>query len=188
MNLKIFDTKIIVPTKCGTRYCEQIFPTYVHGWDWNWYHDNQILTESYWMIYRHPMEHLISALQTEMLMVFNGLDTISMEGVLDKFISTGGTTHYSNQICQDIYLHWERNPIYFHPIELGDLTKTLQTLGYPTIEFDASDYSFSNLPIVRTKEECLFFLKLHYPQYWNTLLSYVEKDIPYYQKLQEQCK
>jgi hypothetical protein len=183
MNFKIFDDKIVVPTKCGTRYCEQIFPTYENVWDYHWYPSKDILNKTYWIVYRHPIKHLISALQTEMLMVFNGNDSSTIEMILDRFLSDSGTTHWSNQICQDLYNHWSKNHRKVNLIEINDLSSTLESLGYGIVDFNESDYAFNNLPILKSKEECIEYIKQHHPQHWDTLYSYALKDVLYYEKL-----
>lgn len=183
MNMKIFDGRIIVPLKCGTRYCERIFSKYDLIWDYHWYPNKDILNKPHWMVYRHPMNHLISALQTEMLMVFNHRDDSSIGMVLDRFLSDGGTGHWSNQICQDLYNHWSNNHRIVNLIEIKDLTSTLESLGYGVVEFDENDYAFKTQPNLKSKEECVEYVKRYHPKEWELLYSYALKDIVYYEKL-----
>ena len=183
MNMKIFDGRIVVPLKCGTRYCERIFSTYDLVWDYHWYPNKDILNQSYWIVYRHPIKHLISALQTEMLMVFNHRDDSSIGMVLDRFLSDGGTGHWSNQICQDLYNHWSNNHRKVNLIEIENLSSTLESLGYGVVEFDESDYAFKTQPNLKSKEECVEYVKTHHPTEWELLYSYALKDVVYYEKL-----
>ena len=183
MNMKIFDGKIVVPLKCGTRYCESIFSSYEEVWDYHWYPTKTIINKPHWIAYRHPTSHLISALQTEMLRVFNNIENSSIEIVLDRFLSEFGTGHWSNQICQDLHNHWSKNHRMVNLIEIKDLTSTLESLGYGVVEFDKSDYAFNNLSILKSKEECVEYIKQHHPNHWELLHSYALKDVVYYEKL-----
>jgi len=68
-------------------------------------------------------------------------------------------------------------------IEIKDLTSTLESLGYGVVEFDKSDYAFNNLSILKSKEECVEYIKQHHPNHWELLHSYALKDVVYYEKL-----
>jgi hypothetical protein len=183
MNFKIFDDKIVVPTKCGTRYCESIFPTYELVWSNHWYIDDSILNKNYWIVYRNPMEHLISALQTEMAMVVNGHEKSTLNDVIDRFCREEGTGHWCKDVCKDLHTLWYNNQSCVNLIELNDLSNTLQSIGYTPIEYNKKEYDFDYLHNKWNKDDYINYIKKNRPKEWKWLEWCASKDMVYYERL-----
>lgn len=184
MTFKIFDDKIVVPLKCGTRYCESIFPSCETVWDTLWYADESIINKNYWMVYRHPMEHLISALQTEMAMVLNGHDTTkTLNDIIDRFCREKGTGHWGRDVCKSLHTYWYNNQSYVNLIELKDLSNALQSFGYNTIEYNKKEYDFDYLHNEWDKEDCVNYVIENRPKEWEWLKWCASNDMDYYDRL-----
>ena len=183
MNYKIFDDKIIVPVKCGTRYCEKIFPTYDDSSNGTIYRYGKFRSKPYWHVYREPISHLISALHTELLSVWNGVEDMSVEALLDRFTRDGGTTHWTRDVCKKLHNFWSYNRHIVNLVELSQLTSTLETLGYATIDYNETDYDFKHYKNWYSKEECVDLIQRKYPQHWELLYSCALEDTVYYEKL-----
>ena len=187
MNYKIFDDKIITPVKCGTRYLEKMFPIYKHSSHNTIYREEGYKKKEYWYLYRSPMEHIVSALQTEFLSVLNGVEKLSIEELLKRFqrgINDGfGTTHWCPQLCERLHTHWSYNKRVVHLVELTDLTPTLISIGYDVIQYDKDDYDFKHYKIWWSKDECVNFVKENHPMAWEYLYNTALIDNEYYIKL-----
>lgn len=188
MNYKIFDDRIIVPCKCGTRYCEKIFPTYEDSSNSTIYRHTKFKYKEYWYVYREPISHLYSALQTEMLSVWNGVEDVSMESLLDRFCQQGGTTHWSHNVCKKLHYHYSRNSKFVRLVELPELTPTLESLGYEVVNFNETDYDFKYYHIWYSKEECVQWVKDNFPEHWELLFASATEDVIYYEKLKKREK
>ena len=187
MNYKIYDDKIIVPVKCGTRYCDKIFPSSENSSQWQ-YREWKIRNNLYWHVYRSPIPHLISALQTEMLSIWTRIEDVTIESLLDRFCSNAGTTHWSHNVCKNLHTHWSYRTKFTNLVELSELTSTLESLGYDVIEFKEKDYDFKHYRIWKSKDECVEYVKINHPEHWEFLYTSALEDDVYYQKLNNREK
>ena len=180
MNLKVYDNKIIAPCKCGTRYLDKI---------WREYEDSSELTifgnskwkkfEGYY-IFRPPMEHLVSALHTEIL---GREDYESVDDIIDRFLSKKGTTHWSGNMYKGLWEYCSYNKK-VKPIPLSQLTKLVKSLGIEPPKYDKTDYEFRHLDTKWvSKETIVKDIQRDYEIEWEWLTKLVEDDEIYYEKI-----
>jgi hypothetical protein len=185
MHVQIYDNKIIAPNKHGTRFLNQVFDfKYEDGDQLEIFKTYKWLTADVWFVYREPMEHLISALHTEIITKLNNSKDSNIQNVINDFVSQYGTTHWHPQLLQQLYDTWLRyNKNKFKIIELKNLSNLLIDLGYNIPEFNYSDYQFNDIPIKLTKENIVEIVKTDFPNEWNYLIKMVNIEKEFYNKL-----
>jgi hypothetical protein len=180
MNVKVYGNKIIAPCKCGTRYLDKI---------WNVYEDISEMTifrnpkwkrfEGYY-IYRPPMEHLVSALHTE---IITREDWQSVDDIIDLFLRPIGTTHWSPYMYKGLWEYISANKR-VKGIPLSQLTTLVKKLGMDAPKWDKSEYEFRHLDDKwLSKETVLKDIQRDYEIEWEWLVSCVEEDGVYYDKI-----
>ena len=185
MNLKIYDNKIAAPVKHGTRFLDKIFDiwTDTHAKTiYNDYMHESFVNKEIWFIYRDPMEHLVSALQTEI--INNGVSDLTISDVISNFIRIEGTSHWDRDILKELYYVWNR--VYdkgFNVVELKELSNLLIELGYNVPEFDYQEFQFQHLHNWISKEDVVLLVKTNFPKEWEYLMSIVESENQFYYKL-----
>jgi len=177
MNIQVFENKIIAPNKCGTRYLRLIFEhkQFTHLFL------PKIKGKTYFII-REPLEHLKSALHTELLGV---KDTIEFDKKFNRFLSETGTIHYVNNLYQIIYFYKEKNPN-CKIVELHNLSDLLMDLGY-NIPYNKWNYNLSTEYADWWVNKDTFFSKLKhkYPTQVGILENWIKIQNEYYDLLIE---
>lgn len=189
MNLKIYDNKIAAPAKHGTRFLDKIFETYIPSHVETIYKEYiGLRTKSpIWFIYRDPMEHLVSALHTEI--INKGLDNLSIATTINNFMCPSGTTHWDTDILKDLHYVWNR--VYkngFNVVELKELSNLLIQLGYKVPEFDYAEFQFKHLDNWVSKEDIVQMVQRDFPKEWEYLMSIVESENEFYYKLKNKIQ
>lgn len=174
MNIRLFGNKIFAPNKCGTRYLQFIFShqQFTHLFL------PKIENECYFII-REPLEHLKSALHTEL---YNIVEKDDFEKKLDNFISDVGTIHYVHNLYHTIYLYKQKN-LNCDIVQLSNLSNLIQTLGY-NIPYNKENYDFSK-EYTNYIDKDTFFNKIK-EKHKNKILvleEYVIKEQIWYNKL-----
>lgn len=180
-----FDDKIIAPLKCGTRYLRSLdltyVPIYLNSDDWKRAYENK------WelIVLRDPIDHLKSALKTEILNMLNGHDLwegMTIEKILDRFLEEDGCDHWSGNLYRNIYELWAHQNCSPKIIHLDDLSyfTSIKNINIPFIK---EKYDFSNFKISMGKEEILDMIKEDYPSHFNRLIEQMENDSKYYANL-----
>lgn len=191
MHLQIFDNKIIAPNKHGTRFLNQIF-------NFKYEDANQLeifnlpkwKTKESYFIYRDPMEHLISALHTEVIVFLEQTNIKEkndyykvIENVLNNFIK-GDVTHWCGDLLEGLYNMWNvSNKNKFKVIELKNLSPLLIGLGYTITDYSIIDYEFKTKEFWVSKETIKNTIKTIWPDKWEYLMKIVEKEQEFYYKL-----
>lgn len=181
MNVKVYDNRIIAPCKCGTRYLDKI---------WDEWEDTSELTifvdEKKWksfsgyFIYRPPMEWFVSALHTE---IINRKDTESVDDILDRFLSPKGTTHWADKTLKGMWELISSNRR-IKPIPLSQLSVLVRKLGITPPKYDAKEYDFHYLEERWIpKETIIKDIERDYPIEWEWLMSCIEEEEVYYNKI-----
>lgn len=174
MIIKLFNNKIFVPNKCGTRYLQKYynFKEFEHRFLPN------IKNETYFII-REPIEQLKSALHTELL---NYRNTNNFDKRFMNFLSQNGTVHYSNSLYKSIFLYKQKNKE-CKIININELNELIKKLGNIP-EYDKKNYDFSNeVENWIDKNKFYEYLKNMWPNEISILenWSYIENE--YYKKL-----
>lgn len=174
MIIKLFNNKIFVPNKCGTRYLQKYykFKEFEHMFLPN------IKNETYFIV-RKPIEQLKSALHTELLQ-YRNMENFDKRFI--NFLSKNGTVHYSNYLYKSIFLYKQKNEK-CKIINIDELNALIEKLGN-TPKYDKKNYDFSNeVENWVDKNEFYEYLKIRWPKEISILenWSYIENE--YYEKL-----
>lgn len=180
MNVKVYGGKVIAPCKCGTRYLDKIWRDYENT------SERDIFTKSKWKyfegywIYRPPMEHLISALHTE---IIDRRDDESVDDILDRFLSPKGTTHWSDGLYRGMWEFISRNRK-VKPIPLSQLTTLVKKIGWEVPKYDSKDYDFKHLGDKwLSKETVIKDIQRDYEIEWEWLSSCIDEEEKYWNKM-----
>jgi hypothetical protein len=179
MILKLYnDRTILAPLKCGSRYLEKVFgkaDEEIGLLDLNKKLHIEGLTL---IVLRSPIEHLASALHTEILSAYGTSKTI--DEVLDTFLISNEnrfwqSTHWNQRLYSEIYWYWRRNRNYVTIRQLKNLSSYIEDLGIPNIpEYDSSEYDFhGSYKYWCSKEDMMFFIKNNYETHWNNLMNQI---------------
>lgn len=179
MNVKVYGGKIIAPCKCGTRYLDKIWDEYENTSEMyifelpKWKGFN-----GYW-IHRPPMEHLISALHTE---IIDRRDDESIDDIIDGFLSKKGTTHWSDGLYKGLweFISYNRK---VKPIPLSQLTKLVRSLGIEPPHYDSKEYEFNHIDRWVSKETVIKDIQRDYEVEWEWLTSCIEEEEKYYEMI-----
>ncbi len=179
IRLSIYNNKILVPAKCGSRFLDTI-------WDnkkdisINQIFDFDIET----MIVRNPYEHLSSALHTELLHIWNKewMD-VDESNTLKNYTQIDNGSHYQLNLYKTLYEFWDKNNRSVEIVKLNNLTDFIKDVGTP-YNFDENDYNWKPIfDIWRTKEEIMDYVKETYPEIYNFLMEHIQKEIDFYNKM-----
>jgi hypothetical protein len=189
MNYKLYDDTICAPVKHGTRFLDKIFPTYVDchaSTIYNGYLGEQT-KKPIWFIYRDPMEHLVSALHTEI--INKNVSNFTTPDVISHFVCEGCTTHWDKNILKELYNTWDKvHKNGFNIVELKELSNLLIDLGYNVPEYDYKEYQFHHMRSWISKEDVVLMVQTDFPKEWEYLMSIVESENDFYYKLNNKIR
>lgn len=176
------NNEIIAPLKCGTRYLRSLgLPQYsIYANDTCWYRAYE--TNWKFIILRNPLEHLKSALQTELLNLYNGhnlWDGMTTEMVLDRFISKDGCDHWSGNMYKMIYELWISQNKQSKIINLNDMSYFVSNMGY-YIPFVKNRYNFTKSEIWMSKNDIFKMIEEKYNTHYVELIRLNELNVYYY--------
>lgn len=170
MYFKIYNNEtIIAPSKCGTRFLDKTFPNDSEGID------IRNINVPLWMrlpnlkaiIVREPLQHLESAVHTEILTRYyndeerDTTQPLDVDTIIDRFCYDWKgelyqkenmrsskryfleTTLWAYNLYEIMYKIWIRNPRSIDVISLKELSSYLNTIGIETPEYDNKDYDFT---------------------------------------------
>jgi hypothetical protein len=190
MHFKLYDNKLLVPMKCGTRYLDLIFKNNQVGFDLIELKQSLFLPNITDMIIRPPMEHLVSALHTEILTAYNNTNEnkdipVDLSSIINEFCMYEKTdlqnTHWRYDTYEMLYWLWRRNKNNINIIELKDLSSYLEKLNIKKLpKYDLRDYDFHHQTNWCSKDELMLFIKTNYPEHWDNLMTQVEKADVFY--------
>ena len=203
MVIEIFNGEIGVPAKCGTRFFSktQKNPDRMEGY---WSREvtslvtslptNIINTEfqtaeklnwevwrclKYFVI-RNPMEHLMSALHTDMVTCLWDISEIKI--VLDKYLSEYGDTLYHPNLYCLLYILFKELKINPKCMDISEVSLFISNSGFD-IQYDKDEYSFKDTINWKSKEEGIELVKTNFPIEWDKLVRHTIKDTEYYNYL-----
>jgi hypothetical protein len=182
---KIFNNQILVPLKCGSTYMEMVYPNDIVdvGYDELLY-----IKDITTIIIREPLEHLQSALHTEILMWYalNPKESLSVDTatpLIKKFINTDsnpeGTTHWDVNYYEHLYKFWKRNHSTIKIVKVSDLSPFLKENYDVDLVHDKFSYGIPAIGgkfkyVYTTKQKISKWIEETMPDIWNELI----KDIP----------
>lgn len=184
MTIFRIDNKILAPLKCGTRYLRTLglpFDTIdMNTNDWN----SMPNIDWQMIVIRNPIEHLKSALQTELLNLYNGhrlWEGMTTKSVLDRFLSDGGCDHWNGVMYKKLYELWIHKNKSIKIIDLKDLSYFISTMGYYK-PYDKQKFDFTNRSVWYSKETIIEMLEKNYSKQYEALINLMESDAIYYNK------
>ncbi len=185
MRFKIFNNQILVPLKCGTTYMEIVYPNNVvdAGYDELLY-----IKDITTIIIREPLEHLQSALHTELLGWYHlhpneRLSTETVTPLIKNFINTDlnpfGTTHWDINYYEHLYKFWKQNRNTLKVVHISDLTDFIKKEYEIDIPHNKFSYGIPALSskfkyVYTTKQKLSKWIEETLPELWNELV----KDLP----------
>lgn len=173
MDIKIFDKRILAPSKCGTRYLRKVyndirFDINVHG-------VNNITH----IVIRNPYEHFKSAIHTEYLNYKN--TPADINHIILGASSKNGIGHWHPNTYQFLYSIFIKNPK-IQIIDLINLSKFLNSEGH-SIVYDKSEYDWSDLDVWESKDDILQKLKINFKSEFEIIDKKLKLEFDYYTKL-----
>lgn len=146
MNVKLFNNDTIVaPLKCGTRQLEELFGTPM-SLSTDMLKRNLTLNNIETMIVRPPIEHMKSAIHTELLSLMRNdhlrTDSLELRDFVENFFQWG-SSHWEPDMYEYLYKFWNRND-YINIVQLKDLSEFIYGLTGQTIIHKPNDWNFSN--------------------------------------------
>jgi hypothetical protein len=194
MKFRVVNNEILVPLKCGSTYLESIYPNNII--DIN-YCDLPNLKGISTIILREPIEHLQSALHTELLgwLHDNPAKNFSTETVIpliNNFITRPGnpvgTTHWDINYYEHLYNFWKHNRNTLKVIHLSNLTDFIKQEYGIDIPHDKFSYGIRAWGgkfkyAYTSKEKLSKWIEETLPELWNELVKDLPKAEKFYNHL-----
>ena len=190
MNFHVVNDEILVPVKCGSTYLDRIFPNnIVNIW---FYRDLINLKGISTIIIREPLEHLQSALHTELLnWLFDNptekIEPNNMIPLISNFLGNG-TTHWDINYYEHIYKFWKQNKDTIKIVHVSNLTDFLKQKYGIDIPHDKFGYGISRLAgkfkyAYTSKEKLSKWIEETLPELWNEVVKDLPKAEKFYNHL-----
>lgn len=222
MTYHIYDSKILAPSKCGSRYLDTIFNIkqynivkkvtvlpkgtklntftpppklkeefFVKEWkEWELSKWNSVK----WIVIRPPEELTISAINTELLLLWNNGTTLLNEErkLVDNILLTK-QGHYDPTLFRQLYFFYstsnnQGNKIKF--IHLKDLTQfASEHLAFTEdLSNNVELHDFSNFPIFMSKGDMMDYFKRIYFKEWSTIEDNIRVETFFWELIQKNCE
>ena len=180
MNVKVYDSGIIAPCKCGTRFLDSVCNLVEDTSEGDIFGKPQWKGFAGWIIYREPFEWMVSALHTEIL---NRMEGEIVEDILERFLRDGGTTHYCDTTLKRMW-EWLSMNRKCKGIPLSQLSKLLRTLGIETEKWNEKYWDFHHLDDKwMSKEDMIKGIERDYPIEWEWLNAAVKDEEVYWNRI-----
>ena len=177
--LNVYDNFIMCSSKCGSRYLDVIWKDKIRI-PANQL-PNETLTTEY-IVVREPHGHLITALHTDLLHVWNdGWPGTTDQNVIDNLVSAGGG-HYSLNLYKWIYEYWENTNRHAKIIDLSELTSLMEQNGH-SLEYEKTDYDWNYFDIWKTRGEIEEYVSQTFPKEYQIMMERLESEKEYYNML-----
>ncbi len=174
VDIKIFDGRILAPSKCGTRYLLNCWK----GVQWNKSDNVEDITH---MVIRNPYEHFKSAIHTEYYNNYKINPTIM--NTLVKECLNGGVGHWNPNLYKVLYeVKKLNNDVKI--IDLKNLSEFVKEEGFD-IPFDETNYDWHEHPNWKNKDEFWDIFKFMYPYEVEFIEKKLAMDYELYEKLIE---
>jgi hypothetical protein len=196
MTIKTYNNEtILAPLKCGTRFMDEIFKAKDTGYNINELKRTLFLPKIQAIIIRPPMEHIVSALHTEIINAHNNTEInpdepVDILAILDSFLWKGPhqtiqNTHWHRDLYETLYWSWRRNRNNIKIVDLKDLSTYLKSIGIKPPKHKKEAYNFSNFKNYCDVDEMMMFISNAYPDEWKNILSQIEHANVFYNYLMD---
>jgi hypothetical protein len=173
---------------------EMLYPDNIINVD---YSDLPNLTDISTIVVREPLEHLQSALHTELLgwlweNLNEKLSTKNMIPLINNFITDelnqAGTTHWDINYYEHLYKFWKQNKDTIKVIHILDLTDFIKQEYGIDIPHDKFSYGISRLVdkfkyAYTSKEKLSKWIEETLPELWNEVVKELPKAEKFYNHL-----
>ena len=194
MTIKTYNNEtIIAPLKCGSRFLDEVFKTKDTGYSIAQLKRTMFLPKIQAIIVRPPIEHVVSALHTEIINAYNNteiddIETIDVLTILDSFLwksphQSQQNTHWHRDLYETLYWSWRRNRNNIKIVDLKDLSTYLKSIGIKPPKHKKDDYNFSNFKNYCDVDEMMMFITNAYPDEWKNILNQIEHATKFYNYL-----
>lgn len=173
MDIKIFDNKILAPSKCGTRYLRKVFT------DRRFNVNTDSIDGISHIVIRNPYEHFESAIHTEYLNYTDSIENI--DHIICGVNSNDGIGHWHPKTYQFLYSVFLKNKN-IEIVDLPNLSQLIESFGYST-PYEKSEYDWSSFPNWKPKELLIGELKLQFKNEFESVDSKLKIEFEYYTKL-----
>jgi len=186
MHFNIYDNKLLTSKKCGTRYLDSIYGVPNLIYDLIPF-SKLNLNDIKWVVIRPPMDLLITAVHTELLLNWiDNIDKNTEKDIIHNLISTDWMcAHYQFNLYKEMFLKSIDYPdIKF--VKLEDLTEFCESELNLYKPYKPTDFDFSGVKqgVKRSfninKNTTMDYLKLAYPYYYSTLMKNIPIDEFFY--------
>ena len=181
MNVNVYNSVIIAPCKCGTRFLDSICNSVEYTSERDIFKNVKWKGFAGYIIYREPYDWMVSALHTE---IVNRKEHEGIGDILERFLREGGTTHYSDTIFKQMW-EWLSTNRKCKGIPLSQLSKLLRTLGIESSEaWKNEDWSFLHVGHAWiSKEDIVKEIQRDYPIEWEWLNAIVKDEKVYWNRI-----
>ena len=180
MNVKVYDSGIIAPCKCGTRFLDSVCNLVEDTSEGDIFGKPQWKGFAGYIIYREPFEWMVSALHTEIL---NRMEGESVEDILERFLREDGTTHYHDTTLKRMW-EWLSMNRKCKAVPLYQLSKLLRTMGIVIQRSVQEDWEFRHLNDKWvSKEDVVKGIQRDYPIEWEWLNAAVKNEEVYWNRI-----
>lgn len=173
MDIKLFDDRILAPSKCGTRHLRKVFND--KRFDINMDGVDKLTH----IIIRNPYDHFESAIHTEYLNYTNSPEYL--HHIINGAISKNGIGHWHPNTYQFLYSIFLKNTS-IQSIDLTKLSLFLESIGYGQ-PYNKTDYDWSSLPNWKSKEVLIRELKSMFKNEFRLIEKKIEIEFGFYMKL-----
>lgn len=173
MDIKLFDGRILAPSKCGTRYLRKVFNDVRFNIN---IHPIKTITN---IVIRNPYEHFESAIHTEYSNYRGSSENINH--IIRGGISDNGIGHWNPNTYKFLYSIFLKNPK-IKIIELNNLSAFLHSEGYD-VPYNKSDYDWSLFTNWKPKDILISELKLEFKNEFDLIEEKLKIEFEFYTKL-----
>ena len=185
VTIKIYDEIIVVPTKCGSRFCDEVCKGVTSSPSL----EELINFKSKFFIVRNPKEYFYSALNTEITNELNndidkdGMSYELLENVFSEVLEKlkNGTNHYEPYFYKKLY---EKN-LNIDFIDLKNLSSLLSGIYDKDVHelYFKNNYSHEDNHFYISSDLRTDIYKNNYKDYYEFFEDRIANEMSYYEKL-----
>lgn len=167
------------PAKCGSRFLDSI-----------WDNKERLIPQDLlkelpkvdYIVIRNPYEHLISALHTDLLHVWNKeWEDATEKDVIRWYSTEEGGSHYWMYLYKTIYEYWESTNKSAKIIPLHQLSNLVDKLNIP-YSYNESEYEWLEFDIWKSKSDVIKYVIDTYPKEYELMMNGALLEQQYYHK------
>lgn len=180
MVINIYENRIMAPAKCGSRFLDSIWDTKERLMP------NELLTKLPkvdYIVIRNPYEHLVTALHTDLLHIWNGQWPGQKEqDTINGYCTDMGGSHYWINLYKTLYEYWEATGKTAKIVLLHELSNLIDGMGFES-SYDEDSYNWKGyFEIDKSKNEIMQYVIDKYPTEHTMMMNAILEEQTYYHK------